>query len=915
MTPRPRSSPRGGSLTPRPFRKPLPHHLMPPLSLQLPLSPLNKKYTAHRSLQDDDNYDNEHEDHGVDRESDAAKEAADLQQLKDGLVKDRTEEMEEGETTDAAPSRQFASPSPPPSEALTIAAAAEPAFAENKDSEYEFDAPQHYDFTAEASELEIDSWFGKFLYSFHFRVACIYAPMFKFLIFVFASPLFFELDKCPPSPAGTLDEADFKGFDEDEKSGDQDDADDVNTTPKSAAIPKLPTSLHSHHIVDEDANENELCENEDISSQMAKLSVGSTSFEQQQQQQQQVASAGTTRESIWEKLSKPVDHSKQHKRRITAQPKPAARAKSAPRPSLALPPARPRPLTVPKEFSFVTRFRAKHALAIRSPGIQKKRFNIVPRRPNGTTRPKPFRFHSTLRAIAHEVVNDNAAPPPSPFVPLAVKVSAFSNEPERFRPLSGRDRRRVMPTSPWAGRMRMTRAQSPYLLTKMRTKPHHIPSREELELASLSAIQPFKANPLPYSILQAPAALPPPTNTRPNTIPCSPFITKPRALSSLRPRSPSPDRIPHARPVPRQVIEKPFEPVIEHRVMPVPEFELPGDQISRRKKEEFERRKKEEEERERELRGFRAQPLPFDDEGAHLPHIEPRPLTQPEPFMLTTELRGAQAQQALAARLAREEQEREQRAQFHAQPFNAHLVLDRPFVPLASDKPLTSVEPVLLSSEQRAEERRAFDERRKEREREEERLRELRRIEEEEREKEEIRLMRLERVHRAQPVGARVHHSTIMHKKSEETVDAEPRHPAPAPAPAAREKATTHLNPPPAAAHTIRPQSSVDAASERSDATLPLFQSSASAPTTDLSLFPPAPTATRNAIRYAATPAPRDGDEWSASDEDEDEDNEDRHGAEGGAGGVRKAGAARAAEMQKRLEELARRMERGELIE
>ncbi|KAJ3160103.1 Protein tpx2 [Geranomyces variabilis] len=881
MTPRPRSSPRGGSLTPRPFRKPLPHHLMPPLSLQLPLSPLNTKYSAHRSLQDDDEYDDEHDDHGVDRESDAAKKAADLQQLKDGLMKDRTEETEEGETTTAAPSPlQFASPSspsPPPPEALTIAAAAEPSFAENKDSEYEFDAPQHYDFTAEASELEIDSWF----------------------------------DKCPPSPAGTLDEADFEGFDEDDKSGDQDDADDVSTTPKTAAIPKLPTSLHSHHSVDEDANENELCENEDISSQLAKLSVGSTSFEQQQQQQ--VASAGTTRESIWEKLSKPVDHSKQHKRRITAQPKPAARAKPAPRPSLALPPARPRPLTVPKEFSLVTRFRAKHALAIRSPGIQKKRFNIVPRRPNGTTRPKPFRFHSTLRAIAHEVVNDNAAPPPSPFVPLAVKVSAFSNEPERFRPLSGRDRRRVMPTSPWAGRMRMTRPQSPYLLTKMRTKPHHIPSREELELASLSAIQPFKANPLPSSILQAPAALPPPTNTRPVTIPCSPYITKPRALSSLRPRSPSPDRIPHARPIPRQVIEKPFEPVIEHRVMPVPEFELPGDQISRRKKEEFERRKKEEEERERELRGFRAQPLPFDDEGAHLPHIEPRPLTQPEPFMLTTDLRGAQAQQALVARLAREEQEREQRAQFHAQPFNAHLVLDRPFVPLASDKPLTSVEPVVLSSEQRAEERRAFDERRKEREREEERLRELRKIEEEEREKEEIRLMRLERVHRAQPVGARVHHSTIMHKKSEETIDAEPRHlaPAPAPAPAAREKATTHLNPPPAAAHTIRPQSSVNAAPERSDATLPLFQSSASAPTTDLSLFPPAPTATRNAIRYAATPAPRDGDEWSASDEDEDEGNEDGHGA----GGVRKAGAARAAEMQKRLEELARRMERGEFIE
>ncbi|KAJ3175155.1 Protein tpx2 [Geranomyces variabilis] len=850
---------------------------MPPLSLQLPLSPLSKKYTAHRSLEDHDNFDDEqhdqrHADHDAYREIDAGKEQGDLKQRKD--ENNDGEEEKAREPTDATPPPpQSSSPSPPPSEALTIAAAAEPSFAENKDREYEFDAPQHYDFTAEASELEIDSWF----------------------------------DQCPPSPAGTLDGADFGDFDEDEKSGNHEDGDDVSTTPKAVTVPKLPISLHSHHSVEEDANENELCDN-DIAQQMAKLSVGSSSSPQQQQQP---ANAGNTRESIWENLSKPIAHNKQNKRRITAQPNHAARAKPAPRPSLALPPARPRPLTVPKEFSFVTRFRAKHALAIRSPGIQKKRFSTVPRRPNGTTRPKPFRFHSTLRAVAHEVGNDNAAPPPSPFVPLAVKVRAFSNEPDRFRPVSGRDRRRAMPTSPWAGRMRMTRPQSPYLLTKMRTKPHHIPSREELELASLSAIQPFKANPLPSSILQAPAALPPPINTRPATIPCSPFITKPRALSSLRPRSPSPDRIPHARPIPRQVIEKPFEPVIEHRVMPVPEFELPGDQISRRKKEEFERRRKEEEEREREMRGFRAQPLPFDDEGAHLPHIEPRPLTQPEPFTLTTDLRGAQAQQALAARLVREEYEREQRAQFHAQPFNAHLVLDRPFVPLASDKPLTSVEHVVLSSEQRAEERRAFDERRKEREREEERLRELRRIEEEEREKEEIRLMRLERVHRAQPVGAGVHQPTTMRKKSEETNDTHYRHAAALPVPASREKVSTNLIPPPAADDTAQPQPS-NAEPARTSANH-AAQTSSSA-STALSLFPPAPAAAHKVFRYAATPAPRDGDEWSASDEDDNEENEDQHGAQGGADIFRK-GAARAAEMQKRLEELARRMERGELVE
>ncbi|KAJ3153008.1 Protein tpx2 [Geranomyces michiganensis] len=547
------------------------------------------------------------------------------------------------------------------------------------DNEYEFDAPQHYDFTAEeeaSNEQEIDSWF----------------------------------DKCVEDAGEVFDDYDdygsFDAFPND---------DDFVTTAES----QLPAF--------QDGNEDD---DLDVTRQMANLSVAATSNELPQRK----SSIG------WDKLSKPGEaagaqkqqqkqtHTTTKRRRETTQPKSTARYTITNAPALrrapsltastaTLPPVRVRPLTVPKEFSFVTRFRAKHsALAVRSPGIQKKRFSTITRRPNGTTRPKPFRFHSTLRAVAHEVTGVAAArtvppPPRSPFIPLAVAVNAFSNESERFRPLSKRDRRKAMPSSPWAGRMRMTRPQSPYLLTKMRTKTHHIPSREELELASLSSVQPFKANPIPSSILHVPAPLPPPQHHRPPTIPESPFITKSRPLSQLNQQQPSPERIPHARPVPRHVLENPFEPVIEHRVIPVPEFELPGDQISRRKKEDFERRRREEEEREKAMRGFRAQPLPFDDDdddglGHHLPHVEPRPLTNPQPFTLETDLRGTLSQQQLAQRLALEQHELAQRAQFRAQPFNAHVIVERPFLPHASDKPLTSTVDVVLSSEQRAEERR-----------------------------------------------------------------------------------------------------------------------------------------------------------------------------------------------------------------
>ncbi|KAI8825957.1 uncharacterized protein EV422DRAFT_514818 [Fimicolochytrium jonesii] len=416
----------------------------------------------------------------------------------------------------------------------------------------------------------------------------------------------------------------------------------------------------------------------------------------------------------------------------------------------------PRPLTIPKEFTFVARLKAKQStLGMRSPGgIQKKKTSKI----NGLTIPRPFRLHTTnFRSTLQSMGNDLTNAPKSPFVPLAVRIKTFENQvPDRFRPTGPKGKKEEKkrsvshsgPISPWRGRMRTTRPQSPFLLTKLRTKSHTVPSREEQELAELAKFQPFKAKPADPHILHADRPLGVPTVPRPlPTVPESPAISKPRAP---QPRPPSPPRIIAARPVPKTIYEKPFEPQIQHRVIEPSSFELPGDEISRRKKMEFEARQREEEMRMRETKEFRAQPLPVDDipmRGAA--YVPPKPPTEPAPFNLETEFRGAFARMTLEERQEKQREEEAKRRQFKAQPLP--FSIDHPFFPQPSNKPLTNVEDVVLSTEERAEERKAFDEERRIREAAEEEMRRRAAKEQEEREKLEIAQDRAQRVHKAQP--------------------------------------------------------------------------------------------------------------------------------------------------------------------
>ncbi len=93
------------------------------------------------------------------------------------------------------------------------------------------------------------------------------------------------------------------------------------------------------------------------------------------------------------------------------------------------------------------------------------------------------------------------------------------------------------------------------------------------------------------------------------TIPYSPAIQKPKAPPTAEP---SPQRIVRAKPY--QPPAKTFQPLLPHRMLPVPTFQLSSDGISQRKKAELEAKKKQEEQ-ERSIQ-FKAQPLPILDEPA-----------------------------------------------------------------------------------------------------------------------------------------------------------------------------------------------------------------------------------------------------------------------------------------------------------
>ncbi|KAI9030395.1 hypothetical protein DFJ74DRAFT_748377 [Hyaloraphidium curvatum] len=439
-----------------------------------------------------------------------------------------------------------------------------------------------------------------------------------------------------------------------------------------------------------------------------------------------------------------------HPRPLPAQRSmPARRAPTGVAPAPAAPalaakePYQAKKLTVPKEFRFQSEARAAKAPAAKrvsrphpgakGGGVQKK---VQPgkegrkqaQQKTTLTVPKPFQFQTAFKALAKEA----EVPVKSPFVPLAVKVKQF----EQSSPVAKRTRTKQLMK---AASPKLTNPRSPRLLTKLRTKPTHIPTAEERELAEIGPR--FRAHPVNHAVLVGPN--PVTKRSRPTlTIPQSPAIHKPRPPA---PRPPSPPRVIRANPIPDVA---PFEPQLPRRAVLPADFELPGDEISRRKREEAEAERRRQSEEARKARRFVARALPDDEVPEPLPPVETKPLTYPEAFQLSTDARGEEHQRRLREQLEKEKREKENRTRFRARPFREV----EPFVPAKSARPATEPEAVVLHSDLRAEERRAFEEAQKERERMAEELRKRQEMEMEEREKAEIRELRRRAVHRAEPI-------------------------------------------------------------------------------------------------------------------------------------------------------------------
>jgi hypothetical protein len=185
------------------------------------------------------------------------------------------------------------------------------------------------------------------------------------------------------------------------------------------------------------------------------------------------------------------------------------------------------------------------------------------------------------------------------------------------------------------------------------------------------------------------------------TVPMSPAIHKPKPKII---KEPSPVQI-KANPVPD--LSKPFVPKIEHRVLPEPEFALPGDAILRKKREELNEKLRKQAEEEKKSREFKANPVALPEKvsmtssEAFSLHHEIK-VTEPVPFNLQTDFRGELYQQQF------QEKVKELNT---VKPFHANPVPNlEPFIPKRSEKALTEVEGFSLNTDARAEERKKFEE-------------------------------------------------------------------------------------------------------------------------------------------------------------------------------------------------------------
>ncbi|XP_065705838.1 targeting protein for Xklp2 isoform X1 [Patagioenas fasciata] len=467
-------------------------------------------------------------------------------------------------------------------------------------------------------------------------------------------------------------------------------------------------------------------------------------------------------------------------------------------------------VTKPVDFHFCTENRIKQHVESQSGNEYKEvDFAAVLRKhppspgqmPKKPTVPKPFNLSQGNKRKHEETTSE--------YVPLAEQVEAFQRRtPARYHLRSRKSDEGPVPGK--LAKVQMTNPKTPLLRTKQRFRPVTCKPTSELEAEELEKIQQykFKAREVNHKIFEGGPLLPkkppakeltrpigfeleiekriqereskkqqeeehfefhsrpcptkiledvvgvPEKKVLPVTVPKSPaFTLKSRTRVSGRDEETEKEVFPVVKANPMPHYGVPFKPKMpEQRHVEVCPFSFDA----RDKERQIQKEKKIEELQKEEVPKFKALPLPYFDH-VKLPEKKVKTPTQPEPFNLQVDERGAAKLQSWKQQLEEDMKRQKEAACFKARPNT--VVYQEPFVPKKENKLLAeslsgSIVPenFELATEKRAKERQEFEKRLADKEAERERYQDQVRQEEEEREKEEISKLRQELVHKANPI-------------------------------------------------------------------------------------------------------------------------------------------------------------------
>ncbi|XP_067410081.1 targeting protein for Xklp2 isoform X2 [Emydura macquarii macquarii] len=424
----------------------------------------------------------------------------------------------------------------------------------------------------------------------------------------------------------------------------------------------------------------------------------------------------------------------------------------------------------------------------------------------GPTVPKPFNLSCGKKRKFEETTAE--------YVPLAQQIESFQKRtPSRYHLRSRRTDESPIPVKPL--KTRLTQPKTPLLQTKQRWRPVTCKSAAELEAEEIERLQQykFKAQELNPRIIEGGPILPkkPPVKEPTQPIGFDLEIEK-RIQERESKKQPEEEHFEfHSRPCPAKILEdvvgvpeKKLLPLtvakspafaLKNRVrMPIREEEKEEEVVpvikanpmphygvpfkpkapeqrhvevcpfsfdSRDRERWMQKEKKIEELQKEEIPKFKALPLPQFDHIS-LPQKKVKNPTQPEPFHLQTDERGATKLQNWQQQIKDDLKRQKEAACFKANP--SAVVHQEPFVPKKDSKPISESlsgsivpESFELATEKRAKARQEFEKRLAELETKKERLQEEARQQEAEREKEELARLREELVHKANPV--RKYHS------------------------------------------------------------------------------------------------------------------------------------------------------------